>query len=170
MKRLIAIVIIFLLSVSCAIAEDIDWASLSDEDIEAIIAAAHKELNDRHETTDETIVAYDQDGHKLTLSNMREGNYINYDLSVVFDAVYENNSDGSNELSINGSYVNGWDTGALSSPDTTPGHKQKMDIVIGLDDTDVASIDEIERIELVFGYMDEDYDFTEFEPVVIYQK
>lgn len=170
MKRIIAIVLALMLFGVCVFAESIDWASMSDEEIEAAIAAGREELASRNDSEDGSVVVYDKDGHKLTLSNMREGNYFNYDLSVVFDAIYENNSDGSNELIINGSFVNGWDTGALNSPDTTPGHKEKMEIVIGLDDTDISSLDEIEIIELVFGYLDENYHFTEFEPTVIYQK
>ncbi len=170
MKRIIAIALVLMLLGVYACAESIDWASMSDEEIEAVIAAGREELASRDRPEDGSIIAYDKDGHKLTLSNMREGNYINYDLSVVFDAIYENSSDGSNELIINGSFVNGWDTGALSSPDTTPGHKEKLEIVIGLDDTDVKSLDEVETIEFVFGYQDANYHFTEFEPTVIYQK
>ena len=122
------------------------------------------------ENNSEPLVVYDKDGHRLTLTNMRAGNYSNYKLSVVFDAVYENNSDGTTRLEINGSFVNGWDTGALRSSDTTPGHKEKFDIVIGLDNTDLTSIEDIETIEFVFGYLYEDYHFEEFEPTVIYQK
>ena len=171
MKKLFAIILALILLCVCAMAESIDWSSMSDEEIETALAVGQAELNSRKVESDNgTIVAYDKDGHKLTLTNMHEGNYINYDLSLVFDAVYENNSDGTNELVINGSFVNGWDTGALHSPETTPGHKEKLEIVIGLDDTDIKSFEEIEKIELVFGYMDKNYHFTEFDPVTIYQK
>lgn len=171
MKKLLAILLTLVLLGVCALAENIDWSSMSDDEIKTAIKEGQAELDSRKEESDDgSIVAYDKDGHKLTLSNMHEGNYINYGLSLVFDAIYENNSDGTNELVINGSYVNGWDTGALRSPDTTPGHKEKLEIVIGLDDTDVKSLEEIETIELVFGYMDKNYHFTEFDPVTIYQK
>lgn len=116
---------------------------------------------------EETEPVFDQDGHKVTLSNMREDDTYGY-LSIVFDLVYENNSDGSMKLIINNCYVNGWDVGALRSPETTPGHREKYELAIDLTNTDIKSFDEVETVELVFGYLDESYHYEDIKSVFVY--
>jgi hypothetical protein len=174
MKKMIVILVSLALICASSLAEGIDWASMTDEELHAAIEAAQAELNGRYNigSNDLTaeIVVFNQDGRTLTLSNGREGNYMNYDLCLEFDAVYENNGESNDELVLNECYVNGWDIGALGDFDSRPGHRKMDTIVIGLDDTDVKSLDEIETIEFVFGYLDEDYSFESFAPVIIYSK
>ena len=78
MKKLLAILLTLVLLGVCALAENIDWSSMSDDEIKTAIKEGQAELDSRKEESDDgSIVAYDKDGHKLTLSNMHEGNYIN---------------------------------------------------------------------------------------------
>ena len=175
MKKTIAIILLFILCFGAY--ADSEWSQYSDDELIAMIddmserlKDAKAELESRKTDNDDSITAYDKDGHKYMLSNMREGESFLYERSIDFDYVYENNSDGRYTLVITNCFVNGWETGSLGSLRTTPGNKEKNKINIGLDNTDISNLDEVVKIELVFGYMDEKYNITEFEPVTVFQK
>ena len=175
MKKLFVAILALLLCAS-ALAEG-DWASYTDDELTAMIDeltvlvnGARDELARRSNASESSGVVFDKDGHKLTVTNMRQGDSIFAKLSVSFDALYENNSDGQYTLVISDTFVNGWDTGSAGTIRTEPGHKLKDTITIKLDDTDVESIDDIQTIEFIFAFMDEHYKLTTFDPVVVYSK
>lgn len=169
MKKILVILLAVLI-LTAALAEEIEWSSLTDDEITAIIQAGQQELKARQTDNADEIIAFNDDDRELILSNPHAGNYFNIENSVVFDALYTNNSDNNDQLVINGVYVNNWDTETVQYYDAPSGKKVKSDLVISLDNTDITSFDEIEIIQIEFGYLTEDYDYTSLETVTVYEK
>jgi len=176
MKRVITLVLVLMFCIAAL--ADSNWSSYTDEELQAmvdelsvIIKEARAEQISRKTNTDGKVVIFDQDGHKLTLESMTNGDSIFAKSSIDFTVVYENNSNGNTILAIANCYVNGWEVGSLGSFDTKVGYKEKETLNIKLDETDVSSLDDVENIEFQYQYIDDHYSILKnFKPVLVYSK
>ena len=170
MKKILALVMV-LVCVFCwsfACAEGLDFASMSDEQLQAIIDGATEELANRKGSNVADGVLIDQDGVKLYLTGKHEvWGYDSHYLSL--EAVVENNMDCGISIDFESVSINGWEVYGSGIFDTGSGKKQKAEIDLLLSDAEISTYEEIEEIEFVFKMFDSDTFKTikKFDPVVL---
>lgn len=148
MKRFLSLFLALMLIGSVAVAESIDYASLSDEELHAIINAARNELTKRELVADEKTVICDQDDVQVYLTGRYKWNEgSNESIYLVLEAVIINNSQYELSISIDSISVNGWDVWAGGPGTTNAGKKKKGEFNIKVSDAEIKKFGEIEDIE-----------------------
>lgn len=156
MKKLISalLVALMLLSVTLAVAEGIDFASMTDDELLAVIDGARNEQAKRILTAAADTVIVDQDGVTIYLTG---NNRIDeYGPELFIEAVVVNDTDKNIDVYVDSASVNGWNVEAYGITETSAGKKQKGEFSAYLDDAEVSTIEEIEEIELELYIADAD--------------
>ena len=157
MKKILALVMV-LVCVFCwsfACAEGLDFASMSDEQLQAIIDGAKAELSSRNGGVAADGVLIDQDGVKVYLTGKHEvWGYDSYYLDL--EVVVENNSGKTVSILVDTASVNGWNVYGSGISDTGAGKKQKGSLEVCLTDAEISTYEEVEEIEFNFTIYDSD--------------
>lgn len=146
-KRILAALLATLLLLSlCAFAEGMDFASMTDEELHALVDGARNELANRELAATADTVLIDQDDVKVYLTGEHKvssnGSYL------YMEAVVVNDSDKQISILIDSSSINGWDVFSTGISETNPGKKQKGEFDFSLEDAGISSYEEIEEIEM----------------------
>lgn len=158
MKKLFSLVLILALCGSVALASDIDWGSMNDEEIKTIISEAQNELAKRNPVAEGTLpiaegtVLIDRDGILVTLTGKIETLGTLMELEVIV----ENNSAEPVYVNVSSSSINGWEVFGAGVADIGAGKKKKGDLMFTLDDANIGSPSEIEALELVLSVANAD--------------
>ena len=153
MKKLFALLLALLLIGSVALAETIDFASMTDEELNTLIAGAQAELKSRsggeeYWYNDGGIVVYPAGASKF--DNIM--NTVDYAIAV------ENGSDKTINVSCE-FVVNGWEATTLGViDDVAPGKSKKDFASIFVKDFGVTSLEDVETLEVSIDIYDNDYD------------
>lgn len=125
MKRFVSVFLVVLLafSTSFALAEGMDFASMSDDALRALVDAARNELAKRELTAAENTVLFEQNGVKVYLTGAYDLSYDNAYLSL--EAVVVNDSDKKVNVSVDTACINGWDVYGSGIGDISAGKKKK---------------------------------------------
>jgi len=157
MKKILALMMV-LVCVFCwsfACAEGLDFASMSDEQLQAIIDGAKAELSSRNSSGGEKVVLIDQDSVKVYLTGKHEvWGYESYYLDL--EVVVENNSDKTISIIVDTASVNGWNVYGSGISDTGAGKKQKGMMEVCLTDAEISTYEEVEEIEFNLMIYDSD--------------
>ncbi len=145
---LLILATVFLL-VGNALAENMDYANMSDEELHQIISLASEELSRRADKDKKTILI-DQDGILLYLTGQYTIEHTLLGQTILtLNTIMENNSAKNISIGHYMSSINDWDVD-FSSIDinASPGHKIKGSISFDLDDANISMYEEIKMIEL----------------------
>lgn len=154
MKKLALILAIVILVVfASAFAEGMDFASMSDEQLQMIIDGAQTELANRKGDSVNDGILIDQDGVKVYLTGNHEI-WGNESLYLDLEVVVENNSDKTISILIDSMSVNGWNVYGFGVSDTQPGKKQKGNLEFCLSEAGISTYEEVEEIEFIFTIYD----------------
>ncbi len=160
MKKLFALVLAMLMICGSAFAE-IDWSSMTDDEIKAAIEAAQAELAARKPADAEDgsikiedgLVLFDSNGVTATvkgepwLQDYGERQY------VYFTVVVSNESDIEISLSPDECSCNGWESTGFGTGFLSAGKKTKDDWYFYVTDAEIHSLDEIEEFKFeIFLY------------------
>lgn len=158
LRKIMAVVLVMALCASAALASEIDWAGMTDDEIRAIIAEAQAELAKRAPVAEGTLpiadgtVLIDQGDILVTLTGKVETMGTLMELEVIV----ENNSDTPIYVNVTGSSINGWEVFGAGIADIGAGKKKKGDLMFTLDDASINSPSEIDELELTLSVADAD--------------
>ena len=154
MKKLLSMLLAsaMLVAIPCQGA-DIDYASMSDADLQATADKARAELYRRHvEEGAGDLVLCDAEGVQVALTgdaHLGSGGYFR------MDATFVNNSDKTISVYSDKGYLNGWEVYcSLDTSKLAPGKKARGELVFLLEDAGISTVEEIEDITLVFHITD----------------
>lgn len=160
MKRLMAFLMCTLMILSmCVMAEEIDYAGMSDDELTAMIEQASEELASRHKDDDGDAVHFpgvilDEPEYKLTVNDV-SGCLVEGYFLVTLDVTAENNSEYDIEIDLCIDSVNEWDlewcTGSIR---VSNGKKAKGEMWLLFLDIDLESFDDIENFEFYVSVWD----------------
>jgi hypothetical protein len=146
MKKVIAVLFAAVMLFSAACADSVDVASMSSEDLIALVNAAKNELVSRKAEEDGKIFLVDKDDVQVYWTGRLKQN----ENKIALEVIFINNT--NEELSIFTNYciLNGWqiDTGFIDS--TVPGAKRKCEFTLQISDSDVSDMSQVETLELDF--------------------
>jgi len=157
-KKIVAVALMMILCATAAFAAEIDWASMTDDEIRSIIAEAQEELAKRAPVAEgalriaEGTVLIDRDGILVTLTGKIETMGTLMELEVIV----ENNSAEPIYVNVSGSSINGWEVFGAGLADIGSGKKKKGDLMFTLDDANINSPSEIEELELTLSVANAD--------------
>ncbi len=163
MKKFISILLAFFLLGGAAMAEGIDYASMTDVELRAILDGVRNELVKRELKAGDKILLFEQNGvsvyltGKYQINSWGEGNH-----TLELEATIVNESDAKISVFFDTVSVNGWEVSGIGIVDINPGKKKKDDFKIHLNDADVTAYEEIEDIEFEFYVYDADANKTIF--------
>lgn len=166
MKKLFLFVLVLALLCASAVAEGIDWASMTDEELTAAIEAAQAELNSRKPVDDsgESIVIkdgtvlFDYEGVTVVVDGDPE--LTDYgDLQIIkFNAITTNDTDDAMSVNIYDCSVNGWAVSGFGAGEV-PAHKKSRDEwEIFATDAAPHSLEDVEECLMSFRLSDSHYD------------
>lgn len=154
MKRLFVMILALLLIGSFALAETVDFASMTDDELNALIAGAQAELKNRKGGDDE--YWYNEGG--IVVYPAGAAKFDDFMKTVEYAIAVENGSDEIINVSCE-FIVNGWDVTTLGViDDVAPGKSKKDFASLFTKDIGVASLDDIETLEVTFEIYNDDYD------------
>lgn len=155
MKRLAMVfLVLLLLCPVVAFAEGIDLSEMTREELHTLIDQARTELL-KYEiyAGDTDVVLLDADGIKVTLQG--------YEFSVdklIINAIIENNGDQELGVSMNDTYINGWDKYISFQQSLATGKKAKYECTIfHMDEVDILSEEDLDTIEFTLKIFDGDF-------------
>lgn len=157
MKKLVALALAMLLICGSAFAE-IDWASMTDDEIKAAIEAAQAELDARKPADAEEgpikiedgLVLLDTNGVKVTVAGEPR---LSSDF-IDFDVIVENNSDKDIYISNMDCSVNGWAAMGLGVAVLDAGLKTRTEVSIAVDDAQLSSLSDVEEFYMELELLD----------------
>lgn len=159
MKRLLAIILVLLLFIpeTVAFAANIDWKSMSDQEITDAIDAGRLELASRMPDSEDHVTIVNQDGVEVYLTRRYsiDDGYSSGSVYLRLEAVVVNNTDMILNIVDNGTCVNGWNVDTSGIYQTGAGRKQKGDIVLRISDAFLTSPAEVTDVEFVLRAYDE---------------
>lgn len=155
MKKL-AWILIAILLFGCGVAEGLDFASMSDDQLQAVIDGASAELAKRTPVQENEDVLIDQNGVKVYLTGNHEVWGYEEDWYLDLEAVVENNSDKTISILLDSASVNGWNVFSMGISDTQAGKKQKGVLDFYFSQAGIKTFEEVEEIEMVFTIYDSD--------------
>lgn len=154
MRKIIGIIFAILLLCSSALAEGLDYSSLTTTELQDIITATSNELLKRTALSDGKLFIIDEaDDLQIYLTGKGEKNWMGgYDLEIVVI----NNSSTDVTISFDNIVVNGWETDPFITQvqDIGAGKRKKGSLPITLDDAEISSISEVEEVEISFHTFD----------------
>lgn len=166
MKRLLTLILAMFLIGSIALAESLDYASMTDKELQDVIDGARNELSTRKLNFEGTFVLFDQDGATLYLT----GRYkINKSAYTEMEAIFINNTGRSARVSVDDVYVNGWKVSSSGPIGCDSGKKVKGTLSMSLSGAEISTFEEIEEIEFHISVLDEsDYSrFITLDPITV---
>lgn len=158
MKKWIALILVFALMSTVALASENDWSSMTDDDIRAIIAEAQDELAKRTPIAEGTLpiadgtVLINQNGILVTLTGKVE----TMGSIMKLEVIIENKGTEPIYVNVTGSSINGWEVFGAGVADIGAGKKKKGDLMFTLEDADISSPTEIEELELTLSVANAD--------------
>lgn len=159
MKKILLVLFAFAVFCGHALAADLDWTNMTDDEISAIIAAGQAELASRNPVSSDDVlhmtegtVLLDQNGILVTLSGKIETMGSMMQLEVII----ENNSSDPIYLNVTGSSINGWEVFGSGVADIGAGKKKKGDLMFILSDAEIERPDQIEELELTLSVANAD--------------
>lgn len=172
MKRTLALLFALLMLCGTCLAEGLDYPSMTDEQLHAVIDAARNELSKREQIAAEKTVLFEQDGVTIYMS----GDYTVRE-SMVGDAVYleielvvVNETDRNVGISIENPSVNGWDVSVPFLSGVSAQKKAKDTLKLNVADAEVKTAEDMEDLTLSFRLYDKDSykTFSEGEPITLH--
>lgn len=182
MKRLLILTLalaLALLLCTCALAEGLDFASMTDEELNDALAAIQAELSARNgadteqpeSTSQENPVILDYDGLTVTVKDIHvDSDWLYGDASLFVDVVESNESDkklGANASTVS---INGWQVDGSAYFEIEAGKKAKDTFKFKMSDADISTLDEVVEVEFVFTVFDDNFNFYNQDPVSIHLK
>lgn len=160
MKKLLIVLLLLAMFIpqTAAFAIDIDYKSLSDQDLSSIIDKARAEIAFRQPDNPNHLTIANENNIEIYLDRRYE-EFENYDKRkfVALGAAIVNGSDKPIELYDNGCCINGWKVDTILTYGEIPaGKSKKIDINLCLDDAGISSFDEITDIYFAFQAMNMD--------------
>ena len=112
MKRIIALVLVFLTLIPSAIAETIDFSSMTPDQLQEIIAQARAALAEFEIQLKEGVVIYNENEIEVSIDGFRfdKSGWLYVDLTIV------NGSEYNIHFNLSNTYINGW---KVSDSETT---------------------------------------------------
>ena len=165
--KCLAVLCLAMLLLTSAVAEGLDYSSMTDEELQAVIDSASKELKSRHADSGVSLLngglILDQDGVVITLT----GNRDEYGSYCDLEAVVENSTDHMIYVSPENASINGWEVFMTGIYEVGSGKKKKGSFTISLGDAEISSLTEVEVMEMVLLIGDNESYKTLFETDVI---
>jgi len=159
MKKLLSLILATMLLGSVALAESVDYASMTDEELHGIIDSARNELTKREMVFGEKTVLIDQDGVQFYLTGEYEFNASSDSKYTELETVLINNSDRKVTVTVDDLYVNGWQIFAMCGSNADAGKKDKGSLDMSLADAEVNTFEDIQDMEFMIRVYDsETYD------------
>lgn len=153
MKKLVSFALVFLFLFSTAYASEIDWASMTDEELHTALDEIRNEITNRSLLAENMAVLFESNGVTVYLTGENEIGWMGLEMGVII----VNDSDKKVSIQIEDVYINGWAVDSFGISDTAPGKKQKGEFTIyELEDAFVTDIKDIEDIEITFYIFDND--------------
>lgn len=171
MKKLLVLLLAVLLAFCGVATAELDYSSMTDDELHAAINAARNELVRRELIAAKDVVIVDQDGVQMYMTGNNEVNVLdNGDAWLYIEFVVVNDADISINLLVEQSTVNGWDVHGDGMGATSAGAKQKVRMRMKVSDGEVTSLEEIEDIVVAYTLFDSDNSKTigKTEPVTIH--
>lgn len=168
MKRLLACIIAILFTAMSipALADGIDFSSMTDEEIQSLIDAGRNVLLERSLVADGKTLVFEQEGVSLYLT----GDMRLTDSGFLYvGAILVNDSGTTISLINNACSVNGWMAFMNGIDSVAPSKKASGELQFNVKDTGIAAIEDVEEIEICIDVFDKDTPKTWFtiEPVVV---
>lgn len=172
MKRLFALLLSLLMLCGTCLAEGMDYASMTDEQLHAVIDTARNELVKRELVAAEKTVLFEQDGVTVYMTGdytIRESS-ISDDVYFKINIVVINDSDRDVGINIVNPSVNGWDVSNAFLSTTTAGKKSKQELTLNVVNAEVKTIEQIEDVEIAFNLYDGSTykNFAEIAPITLH--
>ena len=176
MKKLITLTLLLTMMLTMGVvAKEIDWASMTDEEIVAAIEAAQSELNSRTpiENQDGSIVIkdgailLDHEGLKVTVEGEPWLNDYGDRQYIYFTAVAENNTSEDYVIDFDDCSVNGWTTNGYGFGEVPAGQKKRDDCYIYATDAGISSLEEIEECLMCVKVMEPEYYHEQYKTEVV---
>lgn len=165
MKKLFVLLLALLLIGSFALAETVDFASMTDDELNALIAGAQAELSSR-KSGDE--YWYNEGG--ITIYPAGRTKYTAIGNIYGYGIVVENNSDKTINVSCD-CVVNGWSVMASGVQGVAPGQTKKDFVSMMAKDAGVESEEDVETFDITCKIYGEDYKtIAEFGPITVNPK
>lgn len=165
MKRLFVMILALLLIGSFALAETVDFASMTDDELNALISGAQAELKSR-KGGDE--YWYNEGG--ITIYPAGVTKYTQIGNMYQYALVVENNTDKTINISCD-CVVNGWSVVASGILDVAPGQTKKDFVAMMSKDAGVESEDDVETFDISIKIYGDDYKtIAEFGPITVNPK
>ena len=155
MKRILLVIFIFILLCPIGLAEtQLDFASMSNDELHTMIDLARNELTKREMHIGDSIVILDAQDVVISLT----GEYRTSSDSEYLDlnSIVVNNSSHNVGISLDHVSVNGWSIYGSAPSDVDAGKKGKDEFTFNLDEADCDSIEKVEDIEFVIVLYDSD--------------
>lgn len=162
MKKLLVILLAMCLMWGTCLAEGMNFAEMTDEQLHGILDAVRNELAQRELAIAENTVLVEQDGVTVYLTGK-------YDLwgdpetglYMGLQAIVVNESEYNVAVTVESASINGWVVYSGGIGESAAGKKQKSTIDFDLTAAEVTSYEEIEDIEMNLVL----YDMTEWETI-----
>ena len=155
MKRIVSLVVATILLLTMTAFAEMDFSSMTDEELHDVIDAARIELTKRECILEEDVVLFSQDGVTLYLTGE---NSISSDGKFVYiGGVLLNENEFTVSIMNNSSQINGWMSfmnsffGAVA-----PGARSAGELQFKIEGTDVATIDDLNELTVVIDIFDKD--------------
>lgn len=149
LKKIFALVVALMMAIAGSAMADIDISTMTDEELEALIADARTELDSRRSNADGKEDVYrfpcvilDVDGYKLEVLNVSTSEY-NGNAMVNLDVIAENTSEYDIEIDLSLTTIGEWDFSDKSLSEgvkVKSGKKSKDTMMFYIRDFDVASV------------------------------
>ena len=154
MKKILGIFFAMILLCSSAFAAEIDYSSMSVDDLQKVIDTARNEvLKKTAQSNGNVFIIDDSKGISMYLTGKNGKNFMDY---LELEVVVINNTSKTLTVSFNSITVNGWEVNTMMSTvsDVGPGKKKKDSISFDPSEADISSVNEITEMELTFRTYD----------------
>ena len=176
MKKVFLVVLAFVLLCGVALGEGIDWAGMTDDQLQAALDAGQAELISRRKSNQadgavlitDGAVLLDAEGVTVTVegdpwfSNSGDRQYI------YFNTVTVNGSDQEMTVDFDTCSVNDWDCNGYGPGSVPAGKKSRDESYIHVSDAGIASFDEIYEFSMSIRMFNEDFDTVYEGPILQY--
>lgn len=172
MRKFLAILFAALLLCGSCLAEGLDYASMTDDQLHAIVDAARNELAKRELTLDGKTLLFEKDGVSVYLTSDFEADSLKTDSMHFMRAgvIVVNDSDKNMGVGIDSMSVNGWEVYSSGFSSISAGKKGKNELSFNAVDTDITDVSEIETVEITFYMYDGDtyQTISEIDPITLH--
>lgn len=172
MKRTLALLFALLMLCGTCLAEGLDYPSMTDEQLHAVIDAARNELSKRELVLDGKTLLFEKEGVSVYLTgDFKEDSFTTDSLHYMrAEVIVVNDSDLNVRVGIDSMSVNGWEVSCSGFSAVSAGKKVKDELYFNAVDTDVTSVEEIETVEITFRLSNADtYKFfADVEPITLH--